>query len=110
MAVKKYLKKSVLDASRERISATFDEVERVYLAFSGGKDSSVMFHLVMDEAIKRGVKVGVMFIDFEAQYADTINHVTEMFHMYRDHIDPHWICMPMNLRNALTNNDRDWET
>lgn len=108
MAVKKYLRKSVLEASQERIAATFDEVERVYLAFSGGKDSSVMFHLVMEEAIKRGVKVGVMFIDFEAQYADTIEHVEEMFRMYKDHIDPHWICMPMNLRNALTNYEPQW--
>lgn len=95
-------------ASRNRISETFDNVERVYLAFSGGKDSSVMFHLVMEEAMKRNVKVGVMFIDFEAQYADTIKHVHEMFDMYRDHIEQHWICIPMLLRNAVTNYEPRW--
>lgn len=108
MARKKYLPISVLDAARERISLTFDSVERVYIAFSGGKDSSVMMHLVMEEAIKRGVKVAVMFIDFEAQYANTVSHVLEMFKMYEDYIDPHWICMPMLLRNAVTNYEPRW--
>ena len=108
MAKKKYLRKDVLTASRERIAETFDTVERVYIAFSGGKDSSVMFHLVMEQAIARGVKVGVMFIDFEAQYAATITHVKEMFAMYREHIDQHWICIPMLLRNAVTNYEPRW--
>ena len=53
---------------RTRISKTFDDFERLYISFSGGKDSTVMVHLVMDEAIKRGVKVGLLIIDLEAQY------------------------------------------
>ena len=108
MAVKHYLAKNVLDAARERVRLTFDNVERVYVAFSGGKDSSVMLHLVMEEAIRRNQIVGVMFIDFEAQYANTIKHVHEMFEMYRDHIDAHWICIPMLLRNAVTNYEPRW--
>lgn len=28
--------------------------------------------------------------------------------MYRDHIEPHWICMEMNLRNAVTNYEPQW--
>jgi predicted phosphoadenosine phosphosulfate sulfurtransferase len=105
---KRYLEKDVLTAARERIVQTFDSVERVYVAFSGGKDSSVLFHLVMEEAIRRKQRVGVMFIDFEAQYAETIKHVQEMFDLYREHIDPHWICMPIILRNAVTNYEPRW--
>jgi predicted phosphoadenosine phosphosulfate sulfurtransferase len=108
MAVKKYRNISVLDASRNRIAETFDSVERVYLAFSGGKDSSVMFHLVMEEAIRRRQKIGVMFIDFEAQYKETIDHVHEMIELYAPYIDMHWICMPMLLRNAVTQFDPRW--
>jgi predicted phosphoadenosine phosphosulfate sulfurtransferase len=108
MGIKRYTGVDVLSAARQRIAETFDEVERIYVAFSGGKDSSVMFHLVMEEAIRRGVKVGVMFIDFEAQYAETIRHVEEMFAMYEKHIDPHWICIPMLLRNAVTNYEPRW--
>jgi len=87
MAIKIFRDTNVLDASRNRIKETFDNVERVYVAFSGGKDSSVMLHLLMEEAILRKQRVGVMFIDFEAQYADTISHVHEMFEMYKNHID-----------------------
>ena len=106
--MKSYLGKNVLAASRIRIRETFDNFERIYVAFSGGKDSSVMLHLVMEEAIKRNRKVAVMFIDFEAQYADTIDHVEEMFALYEHHIEPHWICIPMLLRNALTNYEPRW--
>lgn len=108
MAVKIYQDTSVLEAARDRISRAFDSVDRVYLAFSGGKDSTVLMHLVMDEAIKRDVQVGVMYIDFEAQYRQTIEHVEAMFELYREHIDPHWICMPMLLRNAVTNYEPRW--
>lgn len=107
--MKKYQGISVLQAARNRIKETFDSVERLYIAFSGGKDSSVMFHLVMEEAIARNKKVGVMFIDFEAQYKETIKHAEEMYSMYEEYIDPHWICMPMLLRNAVTNFEPQWK-
>ena len=108
MAVKKYRKENVLEATRTRICEAFDNTEKQYIAFSGGKDSSVMFHLVMDEAAKRNKKVGVMFIDLEAQYSETIAHAKEMFQLYKDYIDPHWICVPMLLRNAVTNYEPRW--
>lgn len=108
MGIKRYRNTNVLEAARERIRKTFDTVERVYVAFSGGKDSSVMLHLVMEEAIKRQQRIAVMFIDFEAQYTDTIQHMYEMTEQYRNHIDLHWICMPLLLRNAVTNYEPRW--
>lgn len=106
--MKVYQEKDVLTAARDRINEVFDSFERIYLAYSGGKDSSVMFHLVMEQAIARNRRVGVMFIDFEAQYKETIDHAHEMFRLYKDFIDPHWICIPMRLRNALTNYEPQW--
>jgi predicted phosphoadenosine phosphosulfate sulfurtransferase len=108
MAIKRYHDTNVLEASRQRIALTFDAFERIYVAFSGGKDSSVMLHLVMEQAIARNRKVGVMFIDMEAQYAETAAHVKDMFELYRENIDPHWICVPMRLRNAVTNYEPQW--
>ena len=110
MGIKTYRNKDVLTAARERIANTFDNVERVYVAFSGGKDSTVLLHLVMDEAIKRNRKVAVMYIDFEAQYSHTIKHVERIFQMYADHIEPHWICIPTKLRNAVTTFEPQWLT
>jgi predicted phosphoadenosine phosphosulfate sulfurtransferase len=108
MGVKVFQDVNVLEAARARIGETFDTVERVYLAFSGGKDSTVLMHLVMDEAIRRNRTVGIMYIDFEAQYSHTVEHVNALFEMYADNIDPHWICMPMLLRNAVTNYEPRW--
>jgi predicted phosphoadenosine phosphosulfate sulfurtransferase len=108
MNKKKILKCSVLDASRNRIAKAFDMFERIYVSFSGGKDSSVMLHLVMDEAKKRNRKVGVLIIDLEAQYSDTIKHLEEMTEEYKDHIELHWFCGELLLRNAVSNYQPRW--
>jgi predicted phosphoadenosine phosphosulfate sulfurtransferase len=108
MSIKLYKKHSVLDAARKRIQYAFNNFEKYYVSFSGGKDSSVMFHLVMEEAIKRNVVVGVLLIDFEAQYKATSDHAMEMFERYADNIDVHWVCLPMALRNAVSNFEPKW--
>lgn len=106
--LKRYKDKDVLTAARERVAYVFDNFERVYVSFSGGKDSSVMLHLVMAEAIRRQRKVGVLVIDLEAQYAMTIEHIEEMVKLYEEHIDLHWVCLPMLLRNAVSNFEPRW--
>jgi predicted phosphoadenosine phosphosulfate sulfurtransferase len=98
----------VLTAARARISWTFDIFERIYVSFSGGKDSTVMLHLAMDEARRRGRKVGLLFVDLEAQYKLTIEHVAACFDLYRDLIDPHWIALPLILRNAVSQFQPRW--
>ena len=108
MGIKVYRALNVLAAATQRIAFAFEHTERVYIGFSGGKDSTVLMHLVMREAIARQRIVGVLFIDFEAQYADTIAHAEEMFARYRDYIEPHWICIPMLLRNAVSQYQPRW--
>lgn len=82
---------SVLDAARQRISWTFDTFERVYLSFSAGKDSTVLLHLVVDEARKRGRKFGVLIVDLEAQYKLTMDHARACVTEYDDVIDLFWV-------------------
>lgn len=106
--LKRYNKTNVLDAARERIAFTFDKFERVYVSFSGGKDSTVMLHMVMDEAIRRGRKVGILIVDLEAQYRLTIEHVSATVEFYKEHIDLYWACVPLLLRNAVTNYEPRW--
>lgn len=108
MATKVFNDKTVLEASKDRISKTFDSFKRIYISFSGGKDSSVMTHLVLDEAKKRGVKVGLLIIDLEAQYNDTITHIEQMIEMYKDNIELHWVCAELLLRNAVSNYQPRW--
>lgn len=106
--LKKYKQQNVYDAAIDRINYAYDNFEKIYVSFSGGKDSSVMLHLVMQEAIKRNRVVGVLIIDLEAQYSHTIDHLHEMINMYKDHIDLHWVCLPLLLRNAVTNYEPRW--
>ena len=108
--MKRKLGISVYDAAKDRINFAFDNFERLYVSFSGGKDSSVMLHMVMDEAQKRGRTVGVFIVDMEAQYAETIRHIEEMIEMYKDNIDLHWWCLPIKLRNAVTSYEPQWLT
>lgn len=99
---------NVLDAARKRVSYAFDNFPRVYVSFSGGKDSSVMLHLVMDEAIKRNRKVGVLLVDLEGMYKITIEHIQAMYDLYADHIEPYWVCLPIALRNAVSVFEPRW--
>ncbi len=108
MTVKRYHETDVFVECKERISYTFDNFEKIYVSFSGGKDSTVMLHMVMDEAIKRNRQVGVMIIDLEGQYEYTINHIQNCVNMYKDNIDLHWICLPIHLRNAVSVYEPFW--
>jgi predicted phosphoadenosine phosphosulfate sulfurtransferase len=98
----------VLTAARQRIARVFDEFARVCVSFSGGKDSTVMLHLVMDEARARQRRVGVLFIDLEAQYRLTIEHTAALFAEYAPWIDPYWVALPLNLRNAVSVFEPQW--
>jgi len=106
--MKIYSIQSVLDATKERISEVFDSFEYIYVSFSGGKDSTVMAHLVLDEAIKRNRVVGLFIIDLEAQYSETIKHIELFIEQYKDNIDLHWFCGELLLRNAVTNFEPRW--
>lgn len=97
-----------MTAARERVCYAFDNFKRIYVSFSGGKDSSVMLHLVMEEAIKRKRRVGVLLIDLEAQYANTIHHAEEMMDLYGFNIEMYWVCLPMLLRNAVSAFNPRW--
>ena len=54
--MKKYVDKNVYDAAKERIKFVFSNFERVYVSFSGGKDSSVLLHLCLEYVRKHKIK------------------------------------------------------
>lgn len=99
---KNFLNKNVYDATLERVNYTFDNFEKIYLSFSAGKDSTVMLHIVIDEAIKRNRKIGLLIVDLEGQYKLTIDHMTECVEMYKDNLEVYWVCLPIHLRNAVS--------
>lgn len=108
MKLKQPMGMDVLTAARRRISYVFDNFERVYVSYSGGKDSTVLLHLTVEEARRRGRRVGAMLIDFEAQYQHTIEHIERVFDAYADCLDVHWVCLPIKLRNAASSFEPTW--
>lgn len=108
--MKRYLKKNVYDAAQERIAFIFSEFQNICVSFSGGKDSSVMLNLCLDHMRENGIrrKIGVLFIDLEGQYTATIDHIREMLDENSDLIQPFWVCLPINLRNAVSVYEPFW--
>ncbi len=96
-------------AAEQRICLAFDDFGKVCVSYSGGKDSTVMLHMVMKEAIKRNRKVAVLFIDFEAQYKYTMDCIDESYKTYKKYIEPYWICLPIHLRNAVSVYEPFWK-
>ncbi|WP_288074300.1 DUF3440 domain-containing protein [Pseudomonas sp.] len=99
---------SVLDAAKQRIEKVFSSFPRVYLSFSGGKDSTVMLHLAAQEARRQGKRFGLLIVDLEAQYRLTIEHVSAMVDEYSDCTDLYWVSLPIALRNAVSVYEPKW--
>ena len=99
---KRELDVNVFEAAVARTEYVFDRFERVYVSFSGGKDSTVMLHIAADEARRRDRKIGLLFVDLEGQYKLTIEHIRLCYELYADIIEPLWVCLPIHLRNAVS--------
>ncbi len=105
---RKYLGVSVLEAARNRMEFAFKTFPKICVSFSGGKDSTVMLHLAMEQAKRSGRRCSVLFVDLEGQYKMTIDFIQQMYDLYADRIDPYWIALPLNLRNAVSMFEPQW--
>ena len=110
--MKKYLDKSVYEATNERIKYIFDNFDNIYVSFSGGKDSGLLLNMVLSYKRRNKItkKIGVFHQDFEAQYQTTTDFVTRMFENNMRDIEPYWVCLPMGSRCAVSNYQMYWYT
>ena len=106
-----YKKTNVYDAAMERIDFIFNNFERVYLSFSGGKDSGVMLNLTLDYMRANNVtrKLGIQIMDNEANYGLSMDFMHEMIRDNRDMLDVYWCCMPITLPCSVSAFDVDWK-
>ncbi len=106
---KVFTEKDVLTATLERLYYIFENFDDYYFSISGGKDSSVMLQLAAKVAREVNAKFSVLYIDFEAQYKATINHVEELIIEVEDVLDHwYWIALPLSLRNAVSVIQSKW--
>jgi len=90
----------VLISTQKRISYLFDNYENISLSFSGGKDSTALFHLVNEEAKKRDRQFILYFQDQEAEYQGTADFVE--WAMTQPNVIPYWYQVPIFMTNAAS--------
>lgn len=104
---KHYLDIDVYTAAVERLETVFDNFERVYVSFSGGKDSGGLVQLALEVARRKNrLPLDVLHVDLEAWYRHTTEFVTRI--MTRPDVRPHWVCLPLHLRNSVSQVQPHW--
>lgn len=97
--MKIYKKENVYDAALSRIRYIFDEFPNVIVAFSGGKDSTVVLEMSLIVAREKNrLPINVMWLDQEAELQSTVDYCNEVFH--RPEIKPYWMQIPFKLFNS----------
>ena len=105
MLSKEYKEDNVLVAAQKRISYVFDNFENIIVSISGGKDSTVLCHLALQEAVKRNRKIGIFFLDEEVVYQSTVDQVEYLMSLYPNNTVRYWLQIPFNLTNSTSYED-----
>jgi predicted phosphoadenosine phosphosulfate sulfurtransferase len=96
-----YRNLDVLEAARQRIRWIFSEFPNVVCNVSGGKDSTVLWHLALETAQELGrTPLKTFWIDQEAEWQSTVDIIREW--MYHPDVEPHWLQVPFKIFNATS--------
>ncbi len=106
-----YKEKNVYEAAIDRLDFVFDTFSRVYVSFSGGKDSGVLLNLVVDYMRQRGItkKLGVQIMDNEANYEYSLEFMHRIIQANRDILDVYWCCLPITLPCTVSSYEVNWQ-
>jgi predicted phosphoadenosine phosphosulfate sulfurtransferase len=102
---------NVYQASQDRFKFIFENFDRVYLSFSGGKDSGVMLNLALDYVKKHKInkKIGIQILDNEANYEASLQFMQKILDANRDYLEIYWCCMPITLPCTVSSYEIDWQ-
>ncbi len=102
---------NVYDAANERIDFIFKNFERIYVSFSGGKDSGVTLNLCMDYIRKNNLKtkLGVLIMDNECNFTYSLKFMHSIIENNLDILDVYWCCLPITLPCTVSSYKMDWQ-
>lgn len=107
---KTYIDKNVYEAALERIEHIYNNYDNVLVAFSGGKDSSVLMNIAYDYAQEHGLldRLAMYHLDYEAQYQMTTDYVTKAFLELFPGVKKYWLCLPLSAQCACRMDGAYW--
>lgn len=106
-----YKEENVYQASIKRLDFIFENFERIYLSFSGGKDSGVMLNLILQYMKERKIKrkIGIQILDNEANYEYSLDFMHRMLKANSEHLEVYWCCMPITLPCTVSAYEVEWQ-
>jgi predicted phosphoadenosine phosphosulfate sulfurtransferase len=106
-----YKEENVYDASVKRFDFIFANFERIYLSFSGGKDSGVMLNLILQYMKERGIKrkIGIQILDNEANYEYSVQFMHRILQANSEYLEIYWCCMPITLPCTVSAYEVNWQ-
>lgn len=104
---KQYSEKNVFELAQERIEYCFKRFDKVYVNFSGGKDSTALLNTTIEVARRLGkLPVTAIFWDEEAIHPPTIEYVERV--RQNPDVNLIWFTLPVVHRNACSNDQPFW--
>lgn len=111
---KAWTDEDVLTLARQRVADVFDRFDLPAVSFSGGKDSTVVLNVALEEMQARRAdgrlppdyKLHVLFWDEEAIHPETIEYCARV--AAHPDIDFHWYCLPIKHVNACSRRHPFW--
>lgn len=106
-----YSSKNVFEEALDRIRFVYDNCDDVIVSMSGGKDSTVLFHLTLIVAKERGkLPLKVFWLDQEAEWQNTVEYMSKIMRM--PEVAPYWFQIPFDFTNSLSHQNnflRVWD-
>lgn len=101
---------NVYEAAKERLRNVFESFDYVYVSFSGGKDSGILLNLCVEYIRENlpGRKLGVMHLDYEAQYSQTTDYVRERLSEDSDILEVYHCCVPFKVATCTSMYQSYW--
>lgn len=96
---KVYLLDNVYEATIKRLRFIAQNFDRVVVAFSGGKDSTLLLRIAQEVF---PAELTVYFWDKESNLISTADFVERAFDALPAGAVPYWFCLPFRMRNALS--------
>lgn len=102
---------NVYEASLDRVDFIFNNFKRIYVSFSGGKDSGVMLNLMLQYMRKNNIKekIGLMVLDNEANYDLSLEFMHSIIQDNLDLLDVYWCCLPITLPCTVSSYATEWQ-